>query len=100
MELDAAPATALLLLGFSNTQSSFGALPLGLAAIGMPGCALRVSAEAALPMVGTQPRASLLIPSDPGLVGLTFHVQAQVLASGANPIGWVLSAASTAIVGS
>lgn len=35
-----------------------------------------------------------------GLVGLTFHVPAHGLAPGANAIGWVLSAAATAIVGS
>jgi len=89
---------AVLLAGFSNTQSSLGPLPIDLAPLAMPGCALRVSQDFVVPF-GNQHRAGVPIPSDPLLTGLTFHVQALVVDLAANTRGAIVSDAATAVVG-
>lgn len=93
------PGPAVLLTGFSNTQASFGPLPLDLSWLGMPRCHLRVSPDILAPVLGTPARASLPIPDDPTFVGLVFHQQALLLDPTANPLGAVLSSSATAVVG-
>jgi hypothetical protein len=98
VDLVGAQNPSLLMFGLSNTQASFGALPLDLTPLGMPGCQLRVSADVVLPMSGA--RLSWPIPPDADLAGARFHLQAVELDPAANAIGAVLSDAATAVIGS
>src|SRR6185436_11941126 len=80
--VDNLPAdAAFLLLGFSNTSSAFGSLPLDLAAFGMPGCTLHTSVDDIALLLGSGGRAvhTIAIPDDPAFVGIHFYQQAVVI---------------------
>lgn len=96
------PGAALLLVGFSNTASAYGPLPIDLGALGAPGCFLRVAPQAQLLLLGAAGSASvtLQMPSSPGFVGLTFYTQGLVLDLPANGLGIVASDAAAAQLGS
>jgi hypothetical protein len=94
---------ALLLLGFSNTSSSFGPLPLDLAAFGMPGCTAHTSSDALVFLVGGGGTAAftLSIPGVAAFIGTRLYEQALVPdAAAGNALGAVMSDAATAVVGS
>jgi hypothetical protein len=95
----APPLGATLLVGFANTTSPFGPLPLDLGPLGMPGCALRVSPDVAVPLRAGAARATLPIPANPALIDLLVHVQAVVADPAANALGVVMSDAATARLG-
>ena len=68
----------------------------------MPGCYQRVDVQAVSVVIGTAGFATfdLSIPAWPGLLGLQLHQQAVVPDAGAgNPLGAVMSEATTATVG-
>lgn len=93
---------ALLLSGFSNTASAFGALPLGLGGFGMPGCSGRVSPEVVQALGGASNVATfaLAVPNQPSLIGVTIYQQALVPDPAvANAAGMVVSDAVRAVVG-
>ncbi|HKB16121.1 MAG TPA: hypothetical protein VKF62_08645, partial [Planctomycetota bacterium] len=85
---------ALLLLGASNASLPGGLpLPLNLAPLGMPACALLVSLEVMLPALTSGPgpgggRASFSfpIPPDPLLVGGLAYLQWYVVDPGPAPL--------------
>jgi hypothetical protein len=94
---------ALLLVGLSNTVSSFGALPLDLTPFGMPGCHGRVSTEVTVFVVGNTSTATFQfpIPNNQALLGFRFHHQALVFDPLAgNAAGAVVSDAALATIGS
>lgn len=93
---------AVLVAGFSTTNSGWVPLPIELTSFGMPGCWLRTSVDAAVVLVGQNGVAEhrFTIPSDATLVGVRLHQQALVLDPAAgNPLGAVVSDAMTAILG-
>jgi hypothetical protein len=95
-------SAAVYALGFSNTISSAGTLPLDLTRYGMPGCHLLVSVDSAqmLTVSGSTAVYSLPIPSVSGLLGLVFYQQALVPDPAAgNPAGAVMSDAAAAVIG-
>ncbi|MBX3464350.1 MAG: hypothetical protein KF830_14370 [Planctomycetes bacterium] len=76
--------------------------PVGLGSLGMPGCDLRVSLDAIVPLVGSNHQAKwfLPIPNDPIWVGTRFHNQALVPDPAAgNGLGAVVSDAAEAVIG-
>jgi hypothetical protein len=84
LELDpvpAAPAVPFGLAGASNTQIGAIALPLSLASLGAPACALLTSSEIAVPLVAANGRASwtVSLPAVPALAGLAVYFQGLVL---------------------
>lgn len=84
---------AFLLIGLAPA-----AVPLD--GIGMPSCTLLVDSMDAWPTRTTALGAAsirLLIPPDPGLVGLPIHVQWAVQSPGANRLGLLLSDAGRAV---
>jgi hypothetical protein len=94
---------AIVTLGFSNTSSALGPLPLDLVLFGMPGCTAYTSVDAAVLVGGSGGAAAWLlpIPNLPALAGLRFHQQALVPDPGAsNAAGAVVSDGATAVVGS
>ena len=91
-----ASAVAALTLGLSNTIAGPFALPLPLAAFGMPGCTLLVSLDATLlAAAGASGVAALpfAIPNDAGLLGVVVHCQGAFFDPPANQAGVVTSAA-------
>jgi hypothetical protein len=96
-----APQVAIFTLGFSNTTSAFGPLPLSAAGLGAPGCFLRASADGTQLLLGTGGAASfqLPIPNRTALVGTQFYTSAIVLAPGTNALGAVVADAAAATVG-
>jgi hypothetical protein len=92
---------AFVLLGFGNI-SSLGPVPVDLAAVGMPGCTLRISDDWFTFVTGRGGSASFTLPI-PGLVdliGLRFHQQALVPDPGANnALRAVMSESVAAVVG-
>jgi len=106
MRLEAANlpiGTGLLLLGLSNTQSVFGALPLPLANLGLPGCTAFVSTDDYLllaPGPMNSGTLSLTFPANPNLAGLQFFNQVIVLDPGFNNRGAVMSDAFAGLIGS
>ncbi|MCA8964496.1 MAG: PKD domain-containing protein [Planctomycetes bacterium] len=94
-------SAAILLTGFSNTASSFGALPVDLAGFGAPGCMGRVSTDATMFLAGANHTAtwSLNVPIDGAFSGLMFFTQALALDPGANTLGAVTSDAGAWILG-
>jgi lectin-like protein len=88
---------------YSNTVSSFGALPLDLTPFGMPGCQGRVSTDVTVFVAGNTSTATFqfAIPNNQALLGFRFHHQALVLdALAGNAAGAVMSDAATATIGS
>jgi hypothetical protein len=93
---------AAMVTGFSNVGSPAGPLPLDLSPFGLTNCALRVSPDASVLLVGANGSANfaLAIPLSPSLAGLLFHQQALVFDPAAgNAAGLVMSDAATAVVG-
>jgi hypothetical protein len=91
-----------MVLGFSNRLAGGTALPLSLAAIGMPSCNAHVSADATTLIVGSSGTATfrLPIPNALPLLGVHFYNQAFVPDPGAgNVLGAVVSDAAAAVVG-
>jgi PKD repeat protein len=91
----------IMLLGFSNTTSSFGPLPLDLTVFGMPGCVSRVDPASTSFVLGANNTAvySLGLPNNPGLAGLQLYMQALALDPVTNAFGGVMSDASVGLVG-
>jgi PKD repeat protein len=87
--------------GFSNTTSAFGPLPVDLTALGAPGCAARVSLDAAIVLSGANHTASfqLALPNVPAILGTRFYSQGLSLDPGANALGLVASDAAGFVVG-
>jgi hypothetical protein len=79
----AAPGVhAFLALGLSSTSWAGLELPLDLAALGMPGCALLTSPDVlvhritqSVPPAPGRASVELRIPADPGVLGAAFHAQ-------------------------
>ncbi len=97
-----APANAAFsLVGFSNTNSSFGALPLDMTGFGAPGCFGRVSPDAVALLTGSgnQVTWSLAIPNDPGVLGVRFLQQMFLVDAAANTLGLVASDAAAMLIG-
>jgi PKD repeat protein len=94
-------SAAIIITGFSNTNSLFGPLPLDLSIYGAPGCQARVSSEGSLFLLGAGNAATwnFGIPNDPGLVGLQMYNQALVLDPGFNALGAVMSDAAAMFIG-
>jgi hypothetical protein len=84
---------AILAIGFSNTTTGTSPLPFALAAFGMPGCDLLVSADAALLLAGSGNAAtwSVPLPASAGLFGVGFFGQAFALDAAANAAGLTAS---------
>jgi len=102
VNLDNLPiSAAIMMTGFSNTTSTFGALPLDLASYGAPGCRGRVSTDALLFVFGGGNAASwgFSIPNDPGLLAVMMFNQALVLDPGFNALGAVVSDAAGLLIG-
>lgn len=87
---------AIMMIGFSNTASGFGPLPLSLVSFGAPGCFGRVSPDATTFLIGAGNNASwsFSVPAAPALSGLRLFQQALVLDPAANPAGLVTSNAA------
>ena len=88
-----ATATAALFAGTSRTAFGPFPLPLDLAFLAMPGCALRVSPDA-LVLVNNangDARVSARIPDDASLVGRGLYLQGLATDPLANPTGLVWS---------
>jgi hypothetical protein len=104
LELSGLPhgAPGLVWAGRSNTFWQTLRLPFDLAPIGMPGCALRVSPDVALPVANTAGRVTLTLrlAADASLVGARFFNQAFVVDRGANPFGSIASNAGEGLIGS
>ncbi|MFY9344066.1 MAG: PKD domain-containing protein [Planctomycetota bacterium] len=87
--------------GFSNTTSPFGPLPLDLAALGAPGCAVHANLEAAVLLAGAGGTATFqfAVPGSPALLGLQCWTQGLSFDAGANALGLVATDAAGFIVG-
>ena len=96
-----APATGLMMIGFSKTTSILGPLPLDSAAFGAPGCSLRVSPEINPFVSGAGNTAiwSLTIPNNATLAGVRIFQQVIVFEIGINAAGAVNSNAAAMLVG-
>lgn len=94
-------SVAVLVGGVDSTHSAFGPLPLDLALIGAPGCAMRVSLDAAQALTGAGQTVqwSFVIPNDPLLLAVRLFAQALVFDPGANTLGAVASDAIVLVVG-
>lgn len=90
-----------MLVGFSNTVWNGQSLPLDLGFVGMPGCPLLTSINAAYPIsnTGGQAVSTLPIPTTPALLGGRFFHQAIVADRGANPLGLTVSNGGDAQIG-
>ena len=104
MQLSNLPAGnlgALVALGFSDSRWAGISLPLDLSSVGMWGCTVYVSVDAALPVDTTGGTAQLpvTIPNDPSLLALSFFTQAVVLDPTVNAFGGVMSNAAEGIIG-
>jgi hypothetical protein len=103
LTLDRLPAKrpAFLTLGLSNTMLGTTKLPLDLATSGMPSCKLFTSIEGFYPVsnAGTSTTFRLLIPNDPGLIGLRFYNQGFVVDPKVNTRGITASNATEALIG-
>jgi hypothetical protein len=94
-------SVAILMIGFSNTSSAFGPLPVSAAAFGAPGCFGRVSPDATAFLIGSGNAAVLHfpIPLDTGLNGVRLFNQALVPDPGFNALGAVFGDAAAMIIG-
>lgn len=93
---------ALMLMGFSSTSWAGRSLPLDLAMVGAPGCALQAEPVAWSMCTPWQPgirQWMLRIPSDRDLIGSTFYNQSIVMDSAANLLGLIVSNLGTGIIG-
>lgn len=94
-------SAAFVLMGFGNTMSSLGPLPLDLGVFSAPGCSLYIANDAALFLLGTgnSLQWSLTLPVDLSMVGLQYYLQALAPSPGTNALGGVMSDALASIVG-
>jgi PKD repeat protein len=94
-------SAAIVLTGFSNSVSAFGALPVNLGTFGAPGCSGRVSPDATLFVLGSGNSANWVfnLPNAPGLIGVMMYQQALVLDPGFNALNMVASDATGLIIG-
>lgn len=94
-------ALVVLCLGWSNTVSSFGPLPLDLAAYGAAGCHLRVAIDVPALLLATAGSASLAmaVPNTLSLLGQPLYTQPLVADPPANALGVVAGPAAVAILG-
>ena len=93
---------ALLLHGYSDQQWGPVPLPLALATLGAPGCALQVAVDLILVAqsgASTSVTFGLPIPNDATLTGLRFFDQVATVDPGANALGLAFSAAAMLKVG-
>jgi hypothetical protein len=92
---------AVFMLGFSNTTSTLGPLPVDLGVLGAPGCFGRVSPDITGFILGAGGVAnySVAIPDVPNLfVGVPLYTQGLVFDT-VNALGFTTSDASTAVIG-
>jgi len=90
------PTAALVWAGLSASRWGAASLPLDLAFLGAPGCALRASLEWPVAVVasgGAFPPVSLPIPASPAYGFAELFAQGLAVAPGANPAGLVVSPA-------
>lgn len=102
-QIAGAPAgVALMIMGFSTTQSGPFSLPLALDPFGLPGCQLFAEALATQFVVGPHTTIAwpIALPAGPALLGTRFVNQGLVLDTTANAAGFVLSNAAAATIGS
>ena len=98
-----APSNAAIgMLGYSNTSSAFGPLPVSLTPYGAAGCFGRVSPDATLLVTGSGNTVtwSLSIPNLPGLLGMKLYQQLLVLDPALNALGAAASDAAGLVIGS
>lgn len=91
-----------VLFGVSNTSHQGLALPLSLAALGMPGCSLWTSIDVVASTAASGNQASLLIgiPPTTSILGARLFGQALLFDVGANPFGATVSNGCEMIIGS
>lgn len=91
----------IMVTGFSNTTSGFGALPLDLTSFGATGCFGRVSADANSLVLGAGNTATwnFGVPAAPVFQGVQLFNQMIVLDTGFNALGAVMSDASAMLLG-
>ncbi len=94
-------SSAIMMTGFSNTFSVFGALPLDVTPYGAPGCFGRVSTDATLFLAGAANQANWVfgIPNNTSYLGVLMYNQALVLDPGFNALGAVLGDAAALMIG-
>lgn len=94
-------SVGILTMGFSDTISPFGPLPLSLASLGMPNCFQRSAVDASVLLVGTANRVqySLQVPGQPAFTALRFFQQAVVLDPGLNALGASVSNSVRGVIG-
>lgn len=91
-----------MITGFSRDEWNGAPLPVGLAALGMPGCDLYVSPDVLELLVasGTTANYGIQLPAEPTFLGFEFHQQALVFdAAAGNPFGAIMSNAGTVVIG-
>ncbi|MBK8097406.1 MAG: PKD domain-containing protein [Planctomycetes bacterium] len=102
VDLTNLPVSAgIQILGFSNTVSAFGLLPLDLTGFQAPGCFGRVSVDATAFVLGAGGTAtwSLGIPALPALAGTQFYTQCLVVDPTVNGLGAVVGDAYAGLIG-
>jgi hypothetical protein len=104
LQLGGAPAFGLGFTVFATDRTQWLTFPtpVELSFVGAPGCFMQTSTDILDLVVfdgAGQGSSSLAIPSNPLLVGFTFHNQAAVLSPGVNALGVLLGNAGTAVVG-
>lgn len=104
--MDSLPAGSLAAFGaFGLARGALGAyaLPIPLDGYGLPGCWLLLdpSVMPSFPymLAGTSATAFLVVPNDPGLLGVQFLQQGWVVSPSANPVGITTSNALAVRVG-
>lgn len=90
---------AWIFLGNSKTQYGALTLPFDLGAIGMQGCALRVSGDFLYPVTNVLGAGLWTIPIPADAAGLRFFNQAIVLDPSANSLGLTVSNGAEAVIG-
>jgi hypothetical protein len=95
-------SAAFMLMGFSNTTSVLGPLPINLGVFGAPGCNVRVSNDAVAFLLGAGNTAnwSLFVPNNPALACIVFYNQALSVDPGFNVLGAAASDAAVGVTGS
>ncbi len=96
-----AASLAIALVGFSNTASSFGPLPIDLVTFGAPNCFARVSADATRFLIGSSGSASFnfVTPNLASMMGLMLFTQGFGLDPTLNALGISTSDAAAALIG-
>jgi hypothetical protein len=100
--IDALPSSAaFVIVGFSNTTSIFGALPVDVTPYGAPGCSGRVSTDFVQFLTGSNNSLvwTLAIPPISTLAGRIFYQQALSIDPGINTLGASFSDAAGFYIG-